>query len=74
MSEVTQWALLWSKRQNCFHIEPANELTKKNKQAMFDDKTLNDYHPVAIGSREFCERVASESRHLLMSREVPYVV
>lgn len=65
----SQWVLLWSKRQNCFHIEPAQELVRKNAAAMHGDKTLNDYHPVFMGTRDQCNAQAESSRHLLMERD-----
>lgn len=66
----SQWVLLWSKRQNCFHIEPAQELFRKNTAAMHSDKTLNDYHPVFMGPREACEAAANHHRPMLASREM----
>lgn len=63
------WALLWSKKQNCFHIEPASELCKKNGRAMHGESDLNDYHPVHIGSRQACDIFADLNRDLLVRRE-----
>lgn len=73
MSTASQWVLLWSRRQNCFHIEPAGELLEKNALAMVADRPINDYHPVYMGPREACERAAENSRHLLKKREASHV-
>jgi hypothetical protein len=63
------WALLWSKKQNCFHIEPATELFKKNVRAMHENRALNDYHPIHVGTRDACEKVADLNRYLLKERD-----
>jgi len=63
------WALLWSKQQNCFHIEPASDLFKKNVRAFHEDREINDYHPIHIGSREACEMAANFERYLLNERD-----
>lgn len=69
MSQADQWALLWSKKQNCFHIEPAEELFKKNTKAMHEGRTLNDYHVIHVGDRAGCELVAGVNRPLLRNRD-----
>ena len=67
------WVLLWSKKQNCFHIEPARELCKKNVRAMDSDLEINDYHPIYIGSRETCDMAADFNRWQLIERESAHV-
>ena len=67
------WVLLWSKNQNCFHVEPASELCRKNVNKMVVNGVINDYHTVYIGSRESCDRAADMSRHLLDKRENQHV-
>lgn len=66
----SQWVLLWSKKQNCFHIEPAQDLFSKNFAAMCRDKQINDYHPVFMGPRESCEKAANHHRPMLSDREL----
>lgn len=63
------WVLLWSKRQNCFHIETVDELCRKNTGKMHEDGVINDYHPIHIGSREVCEGFAKFNRGLLAERD-----
>lgn len=64
-----QYALLWSRKQNCFHIEPFAELLEKNTRAFKAGRFINDYHPIYVGSRENCDKAAGNSRHLLIERE-----
>ena len=42
--------LLWSKQQNCFHIEPMSQLLMKNLRAFVNEKSLNDYHLIGTGT------------------------
>lgn len=64
-----QWALLWSKKQNCLHIEPVENWLSKNRQAYRDDAALADFHPVYIGDRATCEATADAVRSTLAARE-----
>lgn len=64
------WALLWSKRQNCLHIEPVENWLSKNRQAYGDNRTLMDYQPIYIGDRETCHATAESVRPTLVRREL----
>lgn len=64
-----QWSLAWSKKQNCFHIEPLSELLKKNRRALLDGCSLNDYHIVCAGTREQCEEFSRAHHQLLSKRD-----
>lgn len=64
-----QWALLWSKRQNCFHIETVEGWLSKNRVAYRDNATLNDYHPIYIGDKETCRETADSVRSTIVARE-----
>lgn len=64
-----QWALLWSKRQNCFHIETVSGWLSKNRVAYRDNSTLNDYHPIYIGDKEMCHATADSVRSTIVARE-----
>lgn len=64
-----QWALLWSKKQNAFHVEPVENWLSKNRVAYRDDGTLADYHPIVIGDRQTCEATADAARATLAARE-----
>lgn len=63
------WALLWSKRQNCLHIEPVDEWLSKNRSAYRDERDLMDYHPVYIGSKELCHATADSARQTITNRD-----
>lgn len=65
-----QYALLWSKAQNCLHIETVVDLAHKNVDAFAANKTLTDYHPIFIGSREDCDRLAERCRETLIARDM----
>jgi precorrin-6B methylase 2 len=65
-----QYALLWSKAQNCLHIETVVDLAHKNAKALAANQTLNDYHPIFIGSREDCDRLAERCRETLIKRDM----
>lgn len=61
--------LLWSRKQNAFHIETLSSLTKKNVEAFALNRPLNDYHPIYMGTREECDKIADKARPRLVSRE-----
>jgi hypothetical protein len=63
------WSLVWSRKQNCFHIEPLQELLKKNKRAFFDGFALNDYHLICVGTRDQCEEFSRANRQILSERD-----
>jgi hypothetical protein len=65
-----QWALLWSKRQNCFHIETVSGWLSKNRTAYRDNASLNDYHPIYIGDKETCHITADSIRSTIAAREL----
>lgn len=64
------WALLWSKRQNCLHIEPVADWLSKNRAAYRDECSLMDYHPIYIGDKEMCHITADSVRATISARDV----
>lgn len=64
------WALLWSKRQNCLHIEPVADWLSKNRRAYTNDANLMDYHPIYIGDKETCHQTADAVRSTIKARDV----
>ena len=64
-----QWVLLWSKRQNCFHVETVEGWLSKNRVAYRDNATLNDYHPIYIGDKETCHATADSVRSTVIARD-----
>lgn len=67
------WVLLWSKRQNCLHLEPVAKWLSKNRTAYRDDADLTDYHPLYIGDKATCEQTANAVRGTLREREAAHV-
>lgn len=66
---IDHHVLLWSRKQNAFHIETLSSLTKKNVEAFAFNRPLNDYHPIYTGTREECDKIADKVRPRLVSRE-----
>lgn len=64
-----QWALLWSKRQNCLHIEPVADWLSKNRVAYRDARTLMDYHPIYMGTKDMCHETADSVRSTIAARD-----
>lgn len=67
MSNET-YALLWSKKSNCFHIEPLSSTVKTGLRFFRTDST-NDYLVIWIGSRDECGKQSDELRPMLRERE-----
>lgn len=62
------YALLWSKRPNCFHIEPLADTEKKGR-TFFRTNSTNDYLVIYVGTHAGCRDKADELRHVLDERE-----
>lgn len=67
MNTTQAYALLWSKRSNCFHIEPL-EATVNNGMRFFTGNKTNDYLLIHVGSHEACSAKADELRPVLIER------
>lgn len=63
------WVLEWSKKQNCFHVQRADWTTTKNFTYFLQDKALNDYHVIFVGSRQDVEKTADKHRSILFERD-----
>lgn len=68
MSNET-YALLWSKKSNCFHIEPLQD-TVANGLRFFRAQQTNDYLVIGIGTHDECSAKADELRPALRERDV----
>lgn len=66
---TTLHALLWSKSQNCFHVEELTETAAAAFGAFIGNSDLNDYHPIAIGTEEQVRMTANQFRYLLRERQ-----
>lgn len=62
------WALLWSRRANCFHIEPLHK-TAESGMRFFRINQANDYLLIAVDSRREIETMADELRPVVLERE-----
>lgn len=62
------YALLWSKKANCFHVEPITETVKKGRE-FFLANLANDYLLVDVGTHETVTSTAESLRHVVHNRE-----
>jgi len=67
----TIYALLWSKKQNCFHTEPLEDSAEIGMSGFLENKDLNDYHLIAFGPRSVVWAKADELRDVLKKRATP---
>lgn len=68
-----QYALLWSKQQGCFHIEPLERTLQLNRAAFANNKTLNDYHVIDVGTQQAMYDAAEVRRKTLYARREAHV-
>lgn len=61
------YSLLWSKKANCFHIEPLSQAAKSGMQFLLQEKT-NDYLLVAYGSWDEMSGKADDLRPIIAQR------
>jgi hypothetical protein len=54
---MSDYALLWSRNQNAFHIETVGKMLSNNRTAYLDNRAC-DYIPIAIGTRETMSEIA----------------
>ena len=62
------YALLWSKKSNCFHIEPLQDTVAKGLR-FFRAQQTNDYLVIGIGTHDECSAMADELRPTLTERD-----
>lgn len=61
------WVLLWSQRQNAFHVEPLPSMLARNRAAYADNKP-GDYRVLHIGYREEVDATADACRATIQAR------
>lgn len=66
--DAGMWVLLWSHRQNAFHIEPLQVMLSNNRAAYADNKG-GDYRVLHIGYLEDVEATAGACRATLAGRD-----
>lgn len=64
---VDWYVLLWSQRQNAFHIERHKHMLDANRRAYAEDRCI-DYVPLIIGTHDFCYGMADKLRATLQRR------
>lgn len=62
------YALLWSKKSNCFHIELLHDIVAKGLR-FFRAQQTNDYLVIGIGTHDECSAKADELRPTLTERD-----
>lgn len=68
MNTTDAYALLWSKRSNCFHVEPLTDTVAKGRRFFLGNMT-NDYLLIGLGSREEVDAAADAMRPYMVQRE-----
>lgn len=68
MEKTELWALLWSKKANCFHVEPL-ERTASAGRVFFRSNGTNDYLLLSFGSYDAVSAKADELRPVCRERE-----
>ena len=61
------WVLLWSKRQNAFHVEPVDRMLASNRTAYTGNKG-GDYRALHIGYLEEVESMRDSCNQTLAMR------
>lgn len=70
MTTTDLYVLEWSQRQNCFHIQPLERTLSFNRGLYQDNiRTVNDYRPIHVGTREECDKAADACRGTLQERD-----
>lgn len=68
MNTTDAYALLWSKRSNCFHVEPLTETVDKGRRFFLSD-TANDYLLIGLGTRDKVSETADALRPYMVARD-----
>ena len=62
------YVLEWSKKQGMPHVQPLERTLSNNRKAYMDDRAVNDYVPLAVGTRDDMLIAADAIRPTLMAR------
>lgn len=62
------YSLLWSKKSNCFHIEPLDDTVLKGVGFLYENQS-NDYLLIGYGTREAMCMKAEHLRPILTERD-----
>lgn len=70
MADNTQYALEWSKSQNCFHVQKLQYALNAATANFYNDND-NDYKIIFVGEKDECHDVADDLRFVLLERAKP---
>lgn len=62
------YTLEWSKKQGFFHIQKLQYTLSTNQQAFAENRTLNDYHLLGVGTSAEMSAMADKLRNELYAR------
>lgn len=68
MKTIDAYALLWSKRDNSFHVEPLTETVAKGRR-FFLQNIANDYLVIGLGTYEETTQAAEALRPHMRARD-----
>ena len=68
MNTTEAYALLWSKRSNCFHVEPLTDTVAKGRRFFLNDMT-NDYLVIGLGTQDEVAQAADALRPYMVQRD-----
>jgi hypothetical protein len=64
---MSDYALLWSRNQNAFHIEPVRAMLSNGRAAYLENRAC-DYIPIATGTLDMMSEIADACRGTLDGR------
>ncbi len=62
------YVLEWSQKGSSFHIQPVHSMLRVNRAAYGEDRELNDYHVIHVGTSVECHDIATACRQTIESR------
>ena len=62
------YVLEWSKKQGMPHVQPLERTLSNNRKAYMDNRAVNDYVPLAVGTLEEMHIAADAIRPTLAAR------
>lgn len=62
------FVLEWSQKYSSFHIQAARHMLSRHREAYRDNRPLNDYHVLHIGTMDECSAMATACRKTLEQR------
>lgn len=69
MSCKDLWVLEWHQKSNNFHIQKLASLLSRNREAYRDDKCLQNWIVLHVGTNDECHEAADAARVTLNQRE-----